>query len=110
MSFASAVVKAWGVTDPSIPPPPPPAPPRRDERQHTGSFRIRHFRQDNEIILTEREVKRNQLSPRLLAEASNRSVSVLRLCQSAFDVLTREATLRDEQWHDEPLDILRLSR
>src|SRR5260370_548629 len=43
-----------------------------------------------------------KLRPRLLAQPRNGRLSVLRLCQSAFDVVAGETTLRDEQWHDEP--------
>src|SRR5271169_6548907 len=79
-----------------------PAAPRCDERQHARGFGIRHFREQEEVVPTEREVKRDQLSAHLFAERRNGSLSVFRLCQAALDVLAREATLRDEQWHDGP--------
>jgi hypothetical protein len=55
-----------------------------------------------EVVLAEREVQRDELPARLLAQPRNRGVPIFRLCQSAFDVFAGEAALRDEQWHDEP--------
>src|SRR5271166_77611 len=87
-----------------------PTAPRCNERQHAHGFGIRHVRDHDEIVLTKREVERDQLPAHLLTEPRNGGVPVLRLCQSPLDVLAREATLRDEKWHDDPPVFLRWFR
>jgi hypothetical protein len=53
---------------------------RCDERQNAGGLGVGHFRDDHEIVLAEREIKRDQLAARLLTQPRNRGVPVLRLC------------------------------
>src|ERR1051325_1987606 len=75
------------------------APSRRDQRQYGSRLSVRHFGDDQEIVLTEREIQVDQLAARLFAKAGNRSLAVLWFRHTALDVFARKAALCDENGH-----------
>src|SRR5438477_2694625 len=66
------------------------------------SLRVWHFRDDHEVVLSQREIQLEQLATRLLAQPRYRRVSVFGLCQPTLYVFAGKAALRDEDRHLKP--------
>jgi hypothetical protein len=55
--------------------------PGSNKCKHGRGLRVWHFRDDDEVVLTEREIQVEQLAARLLAQPRNRRFPVLGLSQ-----------------------------